>query len=403
MTHKSLAILVLAALCASTNAAQAQETRTELLEKERAEKAARVEPYRAGRLERGLLYLEGGGLERLLDPDGFYPRLGGLTTGSGLAGGPGYRKRVFDGQMVIDVTGAVSTKRYRLLQTDLLFPELANQKLMLGAHFRYRDFPMENFFGLGNDTQPGDRTRYLLEDSNISGTAAVRLNPWLSFGGQGGYLNVHIRNSTDRRFPPILDFYDEPTAPGLTRQPNFLHGDLFLDVDFRDHPGNPRSGGHYRASVGRFHDRTLARHSFHRTHLMATHYLPFLERQRVIALRAQVIMTDADAGHEVPFYLLPTVGGHDTVRGFREYRFRQQNALILNAEYRWEAFAGLDMALFVDAGKVAADRSDLDFDDLKTSFGGGFRFNTGGHVFLRLDVARSREGLRFFLKFGPAF
>ena len=38
--------------------------------------------------------------------------------------------------------------------------------------------------------------------------------------------------------------------------------------------------------------------------------------------------------------MLPTIGGSDDVRGFEDFRFRDRNAVVLNAEYRWEAFSG---------------------------------------------------------------
>jgi hypothetical protein len=67
----------------------------------------------------------------------------------------------------------------------------------------------------------------------------------------------------------------------------------------------------------------------------------------------------------------------------------------MNGEYRWEVFSGLDMALFADAGKVFARRSQLIFP----RFGklGGFRFplQSRNRTFLRLDVGFSHEATRF--------
>ena len=39
--------------------------------------------------------------------------------------------------------------------------------------------------------------------------------------------------------------------------------------------------------------------------------------------------------------------------GFRRFRFRDRNLLLLQAEYRWEIFTAVDGAIFYDAGKVA--------------------------------------------------
>lgn len=75
----------------------------------------------------------------------------------------------------------------------------------------------------------------------------------------------------------------------------------------------------------------------------------------------------------------------------------------LNAEYRWEAFSGLDLALFVDAADVGPTWRSLVGKNLKTSWGGGFRFNTNRRVFLRVDIASSREDTRVWVRMGPVF
>jgi outer membrane protein assembly factor BamA len=99
----------------------------------------------------------------------------------------------------------------------------------------------------------------------------------------------------------------------------------------------------------------------------------------------------------------PTVGGSEDLRGFDEFRFRDRNMVVLNAEYRWEAFSGLDLAAFVDAGQVAPRVSDFHLGNFEKSYGVGFRFNTEKSVFLRVDLGFSREGQRLLIKFGHVF
>jgi outer membrane protein assembly factor BamA len=98
-----------------------------------------------------------------------------------------------------------------------------------------------------------------------------------------------------------------------------------------------------------------------------------------------------------------TLGGSEDLRGFREFRFRDRNVVVYNLEYRWEVFSGMDMALFGDAGKVFPDRSDFSLSNLEGAYGIGLRFNQAKAVFLRIDIGRSREGTRFFFKFGHVF
>jgi len=106
----------------------------------------------------------------------------------------------------------------------------------------------------------------------------------------------------------------------------------------------------------------------------------------------------------MPFYLMPTLGGKDTLRGFREYRFRGPHAILGQVEYRWEIWSGLDAALFYDAGKVADRRGDLNFKDLERDYGSGFRFNTNEAIVFRVDAGfGSRDGKHLYIVFGGNF
>jgi len=80
----------------------------------------------------------------------------------------------------------------------------------------------------------------------------------------------------------------------------------------------------------------------------------------VIALRALASTTETDAGQTVPYFLMPSLGGSSELRGYPTWRFRDRNRILFTGEYRWTAGQFVDMAVFFDAGKVAARRTDLD-------------------------------------------
>ena len=63
----------------------------------------------------------------------------------------------------------------------------------------------------------------------------------------------------------------------------------------------------------------------------------------------------------------------------------------------------LDTAFFYDAGKVTERTSDLDFDGLKSNYGFGVRFHGPFTTPLRVEIARSHEGLAFVFSAGPSF
>jgi outer membrane protein insertion porin family len=110
-----------------------------------------------------------------------------------------------------------------------------------------------------------------------------------------------------------------------------------------------------------------------------------------------------DGGEPIPFYMQPALGGSEDLRGYRPFRFRDENLFTMTAEYRWEVFSGLDMAVFTDAGRVYAHRSDFSVRHLETDAGFGFRFNARNQTFLRLDVGFSHEGFQVWVKFGDVF
>jgi outer membrane protein assembly factor BamA len=153
-----------------------------------------------------------------------------------------------------------------------------------------------------------------------------------------------------------------------------------------------------------FDDRDFDAYAFNRLDVELRQFVGFFAERRVLAGRVWLSTSDAGAGQEVPFYLMPSLGGNSTLRGFRDYRFRGPHALLLQAEYRWEIWSGLDGALFYDAGKVALRRADLDFEDLERDYGFGFRFNTNEGIVLRVDAAfGSRDGKHLWIVFGGIF
>jgi outer membrane protein assembly factor BamA len=140
--------------------------------------------------------------------------------------------------------------------------------------------------------------------------------------------------------------------------------------------------------------------SFNRLDGAAEQYLPILHGNSVFFAGLWISTTTADGGSQVPFFLLPDVGGHD-LRGFKDYRFRNRHSIVWTAEYRWYAQEFLDAAIFYDAGKTVESRSDLDFKDLYSSIGAGVRLHTPLSTLVRFEVAHGREGLRILIGFSP--
>jgi len=387
--------------------AQDNDTRAAVLEQQRAAKAARLEPYVPGRLERVLLFVERQDpIGKFAPYNGFFIQYGytDKPTGGGIAFSGGYRHDLFNRRARVELEAGTSVRKYQLLRADFSAPYLAGDRAEIGIEATYRNHPQEDFYGLGPASAEEERTNFLYKGYDLQARAVATPVRWLRTGTRAGLLSSSIGSGTDSRFPTLESRFSDAEAPGLLQQPAYLYVDGFAAADTRDHAGNARSGGFYEVSWRRFGDRDGDRFSFSRLQADLQQFFPVFDKKRVIAVRGRVVSTTAGDGNVVPFYFKPTLGGGDSLRSYADYRFRDDNMIVMNLEYRWEAFSGLDMALFSDWGKVAARRSDLDFGSLKHAYGLGFRFNTYKSVFLRLDIAAGGdEGLRYALKFSNVF
>jgi hypothetical protein len=379
----------------------AQETRRETIEQQRADRAATLSTYEPGRIERALAYIENRRIvQRLFGGEGLYLRLGSVQRGGGMAYGAGSRRSLDRDRLVFDVNGALTTRGYRVAtaQTSLNFWA---ERLTVTGRVRYRYFPQEDYFGIGPDSQNANRTNYLLEETEYGAIVALRPRPWLTWSTKVAHVTPRIAGGTDTRYPSIEAVFTDASAPGLARQPAFFESGTLVEVDTRDQPGNPRSGSYISLLGARYEDLDDFGYDFSRVAGEVQHYIPIFDKKRVFAVRAAFSRYEPRGGSVVPFYYLQAVGGKDSIRGFTDFRFRDYTAVLLNAEYRWEAFAGLDMALFYDLGDARREWDDLSFDRLKQSYGIGLRFNTYRAIFMRTEVAfGSGEGTRFFIAFG---
>jgi hypothetical protein len=329
--------------------------------------------------------------------DGFYPETGGMIPGAALSAGPGYRRHLFGDRMVVDASAAISWRRYKMTQAQIAWPGLLHGRVSIGAQVQYHDFTQISHFGVGPDTLKSSRTNYRLRDLDTLGFATLRATPWLTITGRAGVLQpVDNGAGLSSQHPPTTERFGETSAPAVGVQLNYLHADVAGEIDTRDVPGYPAQGGRYRLSLATFHDRDLARYSFRRVEADAVQYIRF--GRTALALRGRIDVSATGRTQDVPFYLLPTLGGSSTLRGYADYRFRDRHALLVDAEYRWPLLPFVDAAVFYDAGSVAPRVGGLGRRWL-TNYGVGVRAHSATHLIARFDVARGREGTRAALTF----
>jgi outer membrane protein assembly factor BamA len=328
-------------------------------------------------------------------------KVGGLAPGGGFAVGPEFiRQGMFDGRMDFRAGAQGSARGYQKQDVYIGLPGFLHKKISVDFYAVRHNYPSLNYYGSGPDSNRDGRSNYRHEDTAVDATITIDLLPRLRAGGSAGYLFNNVGRGTDTRYISAEQIY---TVPGIDTQANFNRIGAFVQYDYRDFAAGPRAGGNYIAQFHRYTDRTLGQFDFQRLDLEAQQYIPLFNKRRVIALRAKSVTTFTEGDRTLPFYMQPMLGGSDDLRGYRPFRFRGDNLLLMNAEYRWEVFSGLDMAVFGDAGKVYMQKSQLNLKQLESNVGFGFRFNARNQTFMRIDVGFSHEGYQVSVKFNDLF
>jgi hypothetical protein len=328
-------------------------------------------------------------------PHGFMPAFGDIKRGSGFAPGAGYAHPL-SARGVIVLKGAYSINNYKMVQLATQYGPLEGGRLILRGRARWQDAPSVRLYALGSDS-PDFRTGYAETKTEVSGEAAWTPIPLLRLlAGLGlEQFDTGLAHGADAAGALLF-----ASMPGAGADPRYLHGQASVAVDSRESPGYSRHGSLLSATLHNYHQATGGPYAFQRADAIAEQYIPIVPNHSAAFLSLHVATTMVDSNHAVPFFLLPDLGGRD-LRGFSDYRFRDRHSINWTAEYRWFALDFLDAAIFYDAGKAVAARSSLDFTRLSSSIGGGVRVHGPRTTFLRLELARGREGVRFIIAFSP--
>jgi len=382
-------------------------TRTAEIDAARDAKAAALTPDQDSKVERAFLKINSDDrIMRLLAAgySGFGLAVGNMVTGGGFAIGPKYsRPDLLNGNLTIFVSAEVSTKKYYQMTGEVDVPKLFHNHLELNFLGGHRNYSSIDYYGYGPDSEKSKRSNYRLEDTYFDAIGIVHPVRYASVGGSVGGLLVNVGPGTNSIYASTDTVFTPAQVPGLQQQTNYFRSSVFGQVDFRDNPGGPKSGGLYTLQYNWFDDHKLGLYGFRRMDIDAQQIIPFLNKTHRFALRAQGTFTESDGHQTTPFYLQPVLGGANDLRGFRPFRFSGRDKVVYNAEYQWEIFAGLEGAVFFDAGKVMNRRGLLAFSDLETDAGFGLRFNARDTTFLRVDVGFSHEGFAVSAVFSDFF
>ena len=306
--------------------------------------------------------------DKVTAKEGFRLAFGGVVPGSGIAAGVGYgKKKVYESwRLNFDSSARVSVKKYwevdanlRLTRSSNTFSDLdaggPSGDLKINLYGVVKDTPRLDYFGVGPETAEQSRAVYHYREGVVGADISKPLKRWLDVGGAVESIWPHIVRISNPTVTSVERIYTETSAPGITSQPAYLHYVAFAGVHT---PGQPESRKlDYKFLYHIYHDWQDHRYSFRRFDADLRHKFTIADKNE-IRIRGRISLSETKDGQSVPFYLMETLGGSnirsdDTLRGFRNYRFRDRDLALLQVEYLRQLYGPIDFIAFYDTGKVA--------------------------------------------------
>ena len=153
----------------------------------------------------------------------------------------------------------------------------------------------------------------------------------------------------------------------------------------------------YSASLG-------STNSFRSTQVDVRYFRKGINPKDVLALQGSALLNKGDA----PFNQMAMMGGESMMRGYYLGRFRDKNMLATQVEYRFLPFTFSNRwgaAAFVSSATVSPTAINLLSSQFKMAGGIGARYLIfkSKDIFVRFDVAFTREGNGYYFFIGEAF
>jgi hypothetical protein len=285
-----------------------------------------------------------------------------------------------------------------------------------------------NYFGLGNDSTLAGASVFGMRETIVGANAIKPVfefpaisNLNLSLFGEVNGRFVNVRSATGQSVPSIETVYNDATAPGLTHQPGYFQ--LGEGVRIKPVIGD-RFELNYSGRFQEFFAPSNSDNSFLRwtVDLNHTFYLygytetaakntdangpdscaaPSKPCPRVSTSRnlngsfgVRFLMSESitSGTSTVPFYFQQSLGGQDlnsslSLSSYQDYRFRAPSLLLLQENFEHSIWGPFGFKFMADQGRVAENRGDLGFSQLKHSFAAGLTLRAGGFPMVSMMFA----------------
>ncbi|MGR5095516.1 BamA/TamA family outer membrane protein [Vibrio maritimus] len=248
------------------------------------------------------------------------------------------------------------------------------------------------YYGQGyeNGQQDGNKINFKEQVVDIKPTWLTRVSGdyFLGFGGNIKSVRPHDKTFENQNSDYLADELTDNTSYGV------FVSNVF---DTRDNVTNATKGTLLQADLGLYHDATNSE-NFGKYSLKASQYHSLAPVPGLLAWQVQANLTSGN----VPWNQLPDLGGADAMRGYVLGRYRDNQMMMGQVEYRLPVYWRVGVVFWGAAGTVSENVSGL-WENTLASAGTGFRFKIKDKVNVRADIGYGEHGGTFYFHVNEVF
>jgi outer membrane protein assembly factor BamA len=290
-------------------------------------------------------------------------------------------------QTYLDVT----SNKQLLLQSDYSIFTFRN-KFHFKGRVDYIHFP-EFYYGIGNNTH--EHLKCLIDFNSFWVTtyfySLMHKNIYAGLLIQ--HQSLYMLNKTLRNYSDSREIYG-----GMGYSTSGAGAGIL--VDNRDNPLNPQKGYYLESNYFYYVNHNYSRSGFHSFLLDLRGYKTF-RKKLVLNFNTYLSLNEG----EVPFRMMPFIGGPRFLRGFYRGRFRDNNLILAQYEFRYPIVGRLGLAAFSGVAQVAEYTNDFRINDFHYNYGGGLRFKIDRkeNANVRIDFGFTQDSHGIYIVFAEAF
>ncbi len=271
---------------------------------------------------------------------------------------------------------------------------LKNNKYYLTGALDYSRFP-EFFYGTSNDTKESDRIMISFDVVKFQSKNLIQLEKGFYGGIYFQYQNLFNQNT---KLKSSMAMMCELIPGGMGFNASGI-GPIFI-YDKRDNPLNPATGGYLETSLQYF-DKPISSPYKFTSFIFDVRKYNTLFKKLIWNGSAYIFLNKG----EVPYRMLATIGGARFLRGYYRGRFRDNNMIVLQQEFRMPIYKWFGLAIFGGVGSVAKNVKDFSKNEIHYDYGVGIRLriNKKENTNLRLDYGITKDSQGIYLIFAEAF